>query len=507
MKSLSIALLAFCSVSALGQTAGGDLILQDVRLIDGTGRAPRDHVSIAIQGGRIAQIFSGTGVSISNPDAQTLKLSGKTVMPGIINGHGHLGLSQGTSVSAANYTVENIQRQLAQYERYGITTMISLGMNRDLLYQLRSEQEKGKLGGTTILTADRGIGTPGGVPAVNVGADQIYRPSTPEQARKAVQEMATRDPNLIKIWVDDNLHKLPAPNPAVDAAAIDEAHKLHLKVAAHVYYLADAKRLLQAGVDILAHSIRDQEIDADTISLLKEKNIYYIPTLQLEESFFIFAEDPAWMNTPFFQNAVNPALAQMFASAAYKQKIGHDPATAIHRAALQTAMVNLKKLRDGSIQVAFGTDSGANPFRIQGWAEHRELQLMVAAGMTPLEAIHSATGVNAQMLQLSEKTGTIEVGKRADLIVLDADPSTDINNTEKIAMVFHNGRQIKATESIAQGAREERSYNFMPGGAHDLLHVSGPRLILLFHQDGGGANSADQVAGGVIPIGEGIEVA
>ena len=324
---------------------------------------------------------------------------------------------------------------------------MSLGMNKDLLYQLRSEQGKRNLAGTTILTADRGIGTPGGVPAVKVDADQIYRPATPDDARKAVQEMASRNANLVKIWVDDSFHTLPAPNPAVYGAAIDEAHKQKLKVAAHVFYFADAKRLLQDGVDILAHSIRDQEIDADTISLMKQHNVYYIPTLQLEESFFVYANHPAWMNTVFFQNAVDAPLSKMLDSHKYKQKVEHDKSTAAHRTAFETATINLKRLHDGGVPVAFGTDSGANPFRIQGWAEHRELQLMVEAGLKPLEAIHSATAVNAKMLQIDEKTGTIQPGKQADLIVLNADPSSDIANTEKIAMIFHNGREIKQTHS------------------------------------------------------------
>lgn len=414
-----------------------------MRLIDGSGRAPADHVSILIRNGKIAEIARHNAGAGWPANARILKLSGKTVIPGLINGHGHLGLSREDSVSPANYTPENIEAQLAQYERYGITTMISLGLNRDLLYRLRAEQEKGNLHGTTILTAGRGIGVPHGVPAVKVGVDQIYRPATPEGARRAVQEMAAHSPNLIKIWVDDNLHKLPAPNAAVYAAAIDEAHKEHLRVAAHVYYLTDAKRLLQDGVDILAHSIRDQEIDTDTLSLLKNKNVYYIPTLELEESFFAFADHPDWMNTTFFQNAVNWRLSKTIDSSGYKKKIKGDPATAIHRTAFQVALENLKRVHDAGAPVAFGTDSGANPFRIQGWAEHRELQLMVQAGMTPLQAIHSATAVNAKMLQLEDKTGTLAAGKQADLIVLNADPSTDISNTEKIAMVFHNGIDVK----------------------------------------------------------------
>ena len=445
VRLLTAAVLAF-SVPVVAQVASDtstsqNLVLRDIRLIDGTGRAPIEHASILIKNGRIAQIVT-RGTAGSWGDARVLKLSGKTVMPALINGHGHLGLTKGTKVSPANYTAENVQRQLMQYERYGVTTMISLGMNKDLLYQLRSQQGKGELGGATILTADRGIGTPHGVPGVKVGPDQLYRPATPEEARKDVQEMASRDPNLIKVWVDTNFRTLPAPNPAVYIAAVDEAHRLKLRVAAHVFYLADAKKLLQNGVDILAHSIRDQEIDTDTISFMKEHNIYYIPTLQLEESFFIFAEDPAWMKTPFFQDALDPALAKTLSSAGYKRKVGHDKNTPLHRAALQTAMVNLMKLKVGGVPISFGTDSGANPYRIQGWAEHRELQLMVAAGMTPVEAIHCATAVAAKMLQMDEKTGTVEKGKQADLLVLDADPSADIANTEKIAMIFHQGRQV-----------------------------------------------------------------
>ena len=281
------------------------------------------------------------------------------------------------------------------------------------------------------------------MPPVKVGPDQLYRPATPEQARKDVDEMAARDPNLIKVWVDDNLHTLPKMDPAIYAAVIEEAHTKHLRVAAHVYYLEDAKRLVQDGVDILAHSIRDQPVDTAMLSALKEKKVYYIPTLQLEESFYAYAEHPAWMDTPFFKQAINPALSQLLNSAAYKQKVANDPNTAVHKAAFETAMANLKKIHDNGSPIAFGTDSGANPFRIAGWAEQRELQLMVEAGMTPLEALFSATAVNAKMLQIDEKTGTISEGKAADLVVLDGDPSTDIHNTEKIAMVFHNGTEVK----------------------------------------------------------------
>ncbi len=440
MKLSFIAILTLLTLPVFGQGSSGSYVLQDVRVIDGTGRAPVEHQSIVIANGKITQIVAAS----TNPKpagAQVIQLSGKTVIPGLINGHGHVGLVEGTSVSPSHYTGLNVMRELVQYENYGVTTVMSLGLNKDLVYKLRSDQEKGNEPGATLLTAGRGIGIPKGQPALNVGADQIYRPSTPEQARAAVQQMASHSPNLIKIWVDNNMGKLPPPDPAIVAAVIDEAHRLNLRVAAHVYTLADAKMLLKDGADILAHSVRDQELDADTVSLIRNNKTYYIPTLQLEESFYGYADRPAWTETAFFRDGAGPKLETELNSQSYRDRVRKDPATEVHRKALQTAMVNLKKLQVATALIAFGTDSGANPYRIPGFAEHRELQLMVQAGMTPLEAIHSATQVNAQMLKVDERTGTLQAGKQADIVVLDADPSKDIANTEKINMVFHNGRK------------------------------------------------------------------
>ena len=417
------------------------IVLEDVRLIDGSGDPPVQHASVVIRGEKIQQVVRAARAK-APAGARVLNLSGKSVMPGIINAHGHLGLVSGTSVSSANYTRANVEKQLETYERHGITTVVSLGMNQDLLYEMRAAQEKGQASGATILTADRGIGVPGGMPPVNVNAGQIYRPASPEEARANVREMATRAPNLVKIWVDDNLHTLPAPNPAVVAAVIDEAHKQKLRVAAHVYYLADAKHLIEEGIDILAHSVRDKEIDPDTISLMTKHGVFYIPTLQLEESFYAYAEHPAWMDSTFFEGGLDPELSAMLKSDGYRQKTLEDPATAVHRAALKMAMTNLMKLRHADAGIGFGTDSGANPYRIAGFAEHRELQLMVEAGMTPLDALHRATAVNAKVLQIDKKTGTIEAGKQADLVVVNGDPSRNIADTEKIAMVFHQGRQV-----------------------------------------------------------------
>ncbi|HEY7211846.1 MAG TPA: amidohydrolase family protein [Bryobacteraceae bacterium] len=438
---LAPVLLALSLVPAFAQN-NQPVVLQDVRLIDGTGAPPRDHMQVTIENGRIREIRSALLRVAFPSNARILKLSGKTILPGLINGHGHLGLVKGTAVSPVNYTRENIGHQLAQYERYGITTTVSLGLNKDLLDELRAEQHEGKFGGAAILSADRGLGSPGGMPPVAVGGDQLDRVGTPEEARKAVDEMAARHADLVKIWVDDNLGKLPKQKPEVYTAAIGQAHKRGLRVAAHLYYQSDAKQLLDAGVDIIAHSIRDSEIEPATIAAIKSRGVYYIPTLQLEEAFFIYAERPPWMSEPFFRRALSPALNAQLNSSEYKTKIENDAATVTHRQALRIAMTNAKKLYDAGALVAFGTDSGANPYRIQGFAEHRELELLVEAGIPPLAALHSATGLNTRMLHLDTETGTVEKGKRADLLVVNADPVSDITNTHRIALVFHNGKQV-----------------------------------------------------------------
>jgi imidazolonepropionase-like amidohydrolase len=435
------ATLIFLSLPCFAQD--NTVVLQNVAIVNPGSEQASAPASIVIRAGKIARIDRTHKLNIEG--ARVIDLTGKVVMPGLINGHGHLGLAQGINSGPQVYTEANIKAQLAQYERYGVTTMLSLGMNRDMLYEIRANAAKNPAAeGATIFTADRGFGVPEGMPPVKVTSDQIYRPSAPEEARSEVRETAARHPDLVKIWIDDNLHKLPEPNQAVYSAIIDEAHKQRLRVAAHVYYLEDVKRLLKDKIDILAHSVRDAEIDDETIATMKRQHVIYIPTLQLEESFYIYADHPSWMDTTFFQTAAGARRFQLFTSAEFREKVTSDPTTAVHRQAFDMALRNAKKLSDAGVTLGFGTDSGANPNRIQGWAEHRELELMVQAGLTPAQALLAATATNAGMLRMSTHIGSIRVGMNADLLVLDADPLANILNTRKIALVLHNGREAES---------------------------------------------------------------
>jgi len=416
------------------------VVLEGARLIDGTGRPVRDNAALVIEGDRITAV--GTAGKLARPKgARVIDVHGRTIMPGLISAHSHVGLVTGTANRADAYTREAVEHAVVLYARYGVTSVVTLGLNRDLVFELRDQQKQGKFPGASIFTAGRGIGAPGGVPPQPVAPDQIYRPATIDEARADVRELAGHHADIVKIWVDDNFGKFTKMQPDVYGAVIDECHKHGLRVAAHVFYLADAKALVAAGVDVLAHSVRDLPVDADLIRALKSRGVFYIPTLSVDESFFVFAEQPEVLGEEFFKRAVSPELVQMFQGQTYRDNVKDNPSVPKEKAAFAVAQKNLKALHDAGVHVAFGTDSGANPERIPGWGEHHELELMVRAGLSPMDAIVAATQTSAAVIKASDR-GTLEAGKRADFVVLAADPTADIRNTRQLVSVWSGGREI-----------------------------------------------------------------
>jgi imidazolonepropionase-like amidohydrolase len=451
LRILGVLLFGMSGLEAV-QAGEAVTVFTDIRLIDGTDRAAIDHGSLVVKGERIvaagkidvAPYLSERGVTVVDG-------AGKTVMPGLISDHSHLGIVAGGKISPVNYTRANIERALKQYEGYGVTAVLSLGMNRDLLYSMRAAQHARKLGGSDIFTADRGLGAANGAPPPALGPDQISRPRTPEEARQMVDAMAARHPDLIKLWLDDMFGTQQKMSPDICLAIIDEAHRHHLRVAAHLFYLNDAKLLVSHGLDVVAHSIRDQSVDAEFLALMKKHHTAYIATLALDESQFIYAFHPSWMDSAAFRNAADPKLLQKWLSPEYAAHIQASDMLAKNKAALMNGLKNLKTVYDAGVLVGFGTDSGAMPTRLPGWAEHRELQLMVQAGLTPMEAIMCATKNAAMVLGDEKNRGTLEPGKLADFIVLSANPLDDIRNTTHLAAIYHHGRRYEPAFHAAIG--------------------------------------------------------
>ncbi len=313
------------------------------------------------------------------------------------------------------------------YADYGVTTVVVLGTGRDDLpdaVKLRDEQERG--------TLDRARVFPAG--------QTIRDLKTAEEARTRVDAYADQKASLIKI------HITGGPNdttPPVYAALIEQAHKRGLRVAAHLYYLKDAKGLLEAGVDVIAHGIRDQDVDAAVIAAMKKRNVGYIPTFTRDLAVFVYDSTPAFFKDPFFVRHEDAYRREMtlISDPALQEKTRNSKEAATIKVALQQGSRNMKTLHDAGITIAMGTDTGTNLGQWQGYFEHVELEYMVKAGLTPMQTLVAATGGAAKVMKL-DQLGTVQKGKWADLLVLNANPLTDIKNTRQIHSIWIAGRQL-----------------------------------------------------------------
>lgn len=415
-------------------------VLRNVAVLDGTGKSVQAKQDVTISGDKILSI-KPAGSPLPK-GVKTVDLAGKTIIPQLINTHGHLGLLKGTTMSSANYTEENIRRQLLRYEAYGVGAVLCLGTDHDEIFGLREASRRGTLPGAAIYTAGAGFGVKDALPPLSFGMDKVFRPVSEGEAREEVRQLLAKKPDALKIWVDDSYGQLPSMKPEIYAAIIQEAHQGGVRVAAHVFHLEDARKLVGLGVDIIAHSVRDAEIDDPLLAEMKKRRVVYIATLSLDEFAFAYQDAPEWLNSAFFQAALEPGVFQMITNPEYKEKVRSNPNTAKEVAALQIALKNVKRVHDAAIPLALGTDSGAQPVRVQGFSEHNELELLVKAGLTPMQAIITGTKNAAALLRISDQVGTLEPGKKASFIVLDKDPSNDILNTRTINAVWKNGQKV-----------------------------------------------------------------
>ncbi len=417
-------------------------VIRNFTLIDGATSAPLPNAAMVIVDGRIQWV--GPAADLKPPARVTATdLSGKFVMPGIINLHGHLGNTVDLAQDPKNFTRANVEKQLKTYAHYGVTSVLTMGSEQPLILQLRAEQRRtNRPGETRIFAALRGFTGEGGYPTTVPGMKGVpYEVSTVAQVRKDVAELAAHKVDIVKIWVDDHLGKEKKIPFDLSKAIIENAHANHLKVAAHVFYLDDAKALVNAGLDGLAHSVRDKPVDDELIAAMKERGAWQMAaTLSREASAFLFAQPGSMLDDPFFAPSVSPDVLRTLKSPEFQRKVAAEPDTAHGRAWLEMAKKNLKKLYDSGVKCGFGTDTGP-PRRIQGYFEHLEMELMADTGLTPLQIITIATKNSADCLGASD-LGTLQKGKWADLIVLGSDPLANIKNTRTIEAVWIAGNKV-----------------------------------------------------------------
>ncbi len=390
------------------------------RIIDGTGAAAIEDGVLVVRDGRIEAV--GTSDSVTVPaDAEQIDVSGRTIMPGMVNAHGHVNNIQG--LEQVDYTEAQVERQLGLYARYGVTTVFSLGGDGPESMTVRDRQDSTNLEHARIYVAGNIVTGP-----------------SPEEAREQVAAVAASGADVVKIRIDDNLGSSTKMTQETYQAVIEAAHEHGLKLTAHMYYLEDAKGLLEAGADLLAHSVRDVEVDDELVTLLRDSGVCYCPTLMREVSTFVYESRPDWFDDEFFSKEVDPAVIAALDSEARREQSSSTSAQT-YKAQLEVAKVNLKTLSDAGIPIAMGTDTGPAA-RFQGYFEHGELALMVEAGLTPMQAIVASTSSAAQCMEVDANLGSLEAGKWADFLVLGANPLDDIANTKTLETVYVAGNVV-----------------------------------------------------------------
>jgi imidazolonepropionase-like amidohydrolase len=440
-----LALAAACAPQAEEAPTSSDAIVIDgAQLWDGTGAPVVGDSVMVVEGDRIQAVGPRDAVAIPE-GATVIDARGQTLMPGIINGHAHLGMVKGLVESTENYDRENILSQLEQYARYGVTTVASLGLDSGSgpMFEIQGPAGPGETPRATVLTAGLGFTGKGGYPGSLPQFAGVPREvDTPEEARQNVRELAGEGVDYVKIWVDDHFGRYPEIRPDLYAAIIDEAHAQGLPVFAHVFYLSDAKGLVEAGVDGLAHTVRDQEVDDELIQAMLANDVFILGTLTREESTAMYAEPPAFLDDPFFTRWADPDVIAQLKDPAYGAGVRGNEDYQRNRDQFAMAKINLKKLYDAGVRIGFGTDSGP-PGRFQGFFEHRELEIMAGLGIPVEDVLRIATSGEAEILGIGDETGSLQAGKRADFLLLDANPLENIRNTRTIRSVWIGGREVE----------------------------------------------------------------
>jgi len=434
---------AYSQPSTLLNPLRDPVLYEGARLIIGDQSPVIENGAFAVQSGRITAV--GRKGSVKAPSGATrIDLTGKTVIPTMNNVHMHVGYEGFTSWSDENHTPENVQDHLEREAFYGVGAAMTMGdQPADFAIKFQQDQLAGKFPPAARFFFAAGLAPPGGGPdslliTGTTPLHAIYEVSTGEEARAAIRKIAGMKINQIKFWVDNrdnnrgSRKKMP---PDVYTPLIEEAHKHGMLVHAHATNLEDQKGVVKAGVDVLVHTVANEKIDDELVALLKEKKPYWAPVMGLGD-----VAELCEGNNQFVEQVL-PASVIADVKAG-KTWLPSNPCSAPANAQREENLKsNFSRMMAAGARIVLSTDAGVSAKYSFGFAEHHEIGMYVKYGMSPAEAIVVSTSRPTEVLKIKD-TGTLAKGKRADFIVLNANPLEDIRNTRQIDSVYLKGAKL-----------------------------------------------------------------
>ena len=416
-------------------------MIRDALLIDGTGRVPRPETDILIQDGRVSRV--GPAGSLQAPSGATVvDGTGKTVIPGLINLRGLAGLIRSPARQGEDFGHAEILSHLGLYASYGVTTVATPAPAEDRLIEIRDAVNSGRLPhAARALSPFRAIRATEPRtelhPPISAG---VATARSSAHARRLVDRFGRDGADFIEFH-DVRTAPDSELNLGVASAIVKRSRRFGLRVMALTSTAEGASTLVRAGVDMLASSVRDREVSNGFVEEMAAAGVAYAPALLAEANAFQYGDLADWLNDRYLRRSLRPGIAGMLRGPVLMRQ-ALDPDRALKRRRFDTARRNLRKLAAGGVQIAFASGSGY-PGTFEGYSEYQEAVLMKRAGLTAMQVIQSFSGGSAAALGLEGERGTLEPGRLADLVILNASPLDNIHNLRELHAVLVGGRLVR----------------------------------------------------------------
>jgi imidazolonepropionase-like amidohydrolase len=446
-------MLAGLILDALLAAPAPPLVLSGATVVDGTGAAPVPRATVVVRDGRIE--CAGKDCRVP-PGAVVTDVSGTWILPGLIDSHVHFsqtGWADGRPDAfdaRDRYPYEKVEADLADHPERFLTTDLCSGLTSvfddggypwtiEMAHRKRDDPKVPRVAaaGPLLSTIDFWLNLP--------AERQFIHLKDPDTARTGVKYLAARGADAVKVWfIVTPDQTVEASTPAVLAAG-EAARTSGLPLIVHATGLAEAKVALKAGAHLLVHSVDDLPVDDEFLSLAKANRAVYCPTLTVVGGYARLARAIASRTAPTIDDpngCVDAATRRKIAESAELAIPGVEVfAARMEKAAsalAPTMAANLKRVSDAGIPIAMGTDAG-NPLTLHGPSIYAEMEAMEAAGLSPMQVIVAATRGASLAMGVGKETGTLEKGKSADLIVVEADPTKDVKNLRRLRAVMRAG--------------------------------------------------------------------